>query len=104
IGGRDGAGRGPASAGLAARSGRGVDTGPDASPGPAILRGGKPQPASDAPPGLAILRGVTLQLAYTDSYARSVEGRIVAVHDAADGHGPLVVLDRTAFYPGGGGQ
>jgi misacylated tRNA(Ala) deacylase len=47
---------------------------------------------------------VNLQLAYTDSYARSVEGRIVAVHAAGDGHGPLAVLDRTVFYPGGGGQ
>jgi misacylated tRNA(Ala) deacylase len=47
---------------------------------------------------------VNLQLAYRDAYARSVEGRIVAVHEAADGHGPLVVLDRTVFYPGGGGQ
>ena len=47
---------------------------------------------------------MNLQLAYRDAYARSVDGRVVAVHDAADGHGPLVVLDRTVFYPGGGGQ
>jgi misacylated tRNA(Ala) deacylase len=47
---------------------------------------------------------VNLQLAYTDAYVRSVEGRIAAVHPAGDGHGALVVLDRTVFYPGGGGQ
>jgi len=47
---------------------------------------------------------VNEQLAYSDAYARSIEGRIVAVHDALDGHGPLVVLDTTVFYPGGGGQ
>ena len=41
------------------------------------------------------------QLAYTDAYARSAEARVrhVEVADA-----PLVVLDRTVFYPGGGGQ
>jgi misacylated tRNA(Ala) deacylase len=42
------------------------------------------------------------QLCYTDAYARRVEGRVVAVDDA--GEAPLVVLDRTVFYPGGGGQ
>ena len=47
---------------------------------------------------------MNLQLAYSDAYARSTEGRVVAVHDPADGHGPLVMLDRTVFYPGGGGQ
>ena len=47
---------------------------------------------------------MNLQLAYSDAYARSAAGRVAAVHDAADGHGPLVVLDRTVFYPGGGGQ
>jgi misacylated tRNA(Ala) deacylase len=48
---------------------------------------------------------VNLQLAYSDAYARSVEGRVVAVHAAGDaGPAPLVVLDRTVFYPGGGGQ
>jgi misacylated tRNA(Ala) deacylase len=44
-----------------------------------------------------------LQLCYSDAYARTTEGRVVAVHQAAEG-GPLVVLDRTVFYPGGGGQ
>ena len=41
------------------------------------------------------------QIAYTDAYARSVEARVrhVEVADTT-----LVVLDRTNFYPGGGGQ
>jgi misacylated tRNA(Ala) deacylase len=41
------------------------------------------------------------QLCYTDAYARSTESRVrhVEVGDAT-----LVVLDRTVFYPGGGGQ
>jgi misacylated tRNA(Ala) deacylase len=42
------------------------------------------------------------QLCYTDAYARSVEARVVAIDDA-DGVA-RVVLDRTVFYPGGGGQ
>ncbi|HJP88524.1 MAG TPA: alanyl-tRNA editing protein [Candidatus Limnocylindrales bacterium] len=42
-----------------------------------------------------------LQLCYSDAYARRVDGRVVAV-DAENG--PLVVLDSTVFYPGGGGQ
>ena len=41
------------------------------------------------------------QLAYTEAYARSVEARVASV-DA--GEATLVVLDRTVFYPGGGGQ
>ena len=41
------------------------------------------------------------QLCYTDAYARDTEARVIAVDTA----GPvLVVLDRTVFYPGGGGQ
>jgi misacylated tRNA(Ala) deacylase len=48
---------------------------------------------------------MNLQLAYSDAYARSVEARVVAVPAAGeDGSGPLIVLDRTVFYPGGGGQ
>jgi misacylated tRNA(Ala) deacylase len=43
------------------------------------------------------------QLCYTDAYLRSVEARVVAV-EAAAGGGPLVILDVTQFYPGGGGQ
>ena len=42
-----------------------------------------------------------LQLAYTDAYARTADARVVAV--GADG-APSVTLDRTVFYPGGGGQ
>jgi misacylated tRNA(Ala) deacylase len=41
------------------------------------------------------------QLCYSDAYLRSVEARVVAM---ADGDGSLLVLDRTVFYPGGGGQ
>ena len=41
------------------------------------------------------------QLAYTDAYARSVEARVAAVES---GEVPTLVLDRTVFYPGGGGQ
>ena len=41
------------------------------------------------------------QIAYVDAYAKSIEARVrhVEVGDAT-----LVVLDRTNFYPGGGGQ
>ena len=42
------------------------------------------------------------QLAYIDAYARSIEARVVSVDRT--GEAPLVVLDRTVFYPGGGGQ
>ena len=42
------------------------------------------------------------QLAYSDAYARTVEARVASVDDS--GEAPLVVLDRTVFYPGGGGQ
>jgi misacylated tRNA(Ala) deacylase len=42
------------------------------------------------------------QLCYTDAYARRVDGRVVSVDESGDA--PLVVLDRTVFYPGGGGQ
>jgi misacylated tRNA(Ala) deacylase len=45
-----------------------------------------------------------LQLAYSDAYLRSAEGRVVAVHPGEGESGALVVLDRTVFYPGGGGQ
>ncbi len=41
------------------------------------------------------------QLCYSDAYLRSVEARVVVL-DTADV--PLVTLDRTVFYPGGGGQ
>jgi misacylated tRNA(Ala) deacylase len=42
------------------------------------------------------------QLCYIDAYARRVEGRVEAVDDG--GEALLIVLDRTVFYPGGGGQ
>jgi misacylated tRNA(Ala) deacylase len=42
------------------------------------------------------------QLCYSDAYARTVEARVVAREGPDDA--PLVVLDRTVFYPGGGGQ
>ncbi|HEY4189783.1 MAG TPA: alanyl-tRNA editing protein [Candidatus Limnocylindrales bacterium] len=42
------------------------------------------------------------EVCYRDAYARAVEARILEV-TAADGP-PLVVLDATVFYPGGGGQ
>ena len=41
------------------------------------------------------------QLCYTDAYARDAEARVVQV---VEGEAPLVILDRTVFYPGGGGQ
>lgn len=41
------------------------------------------------------------QLCYSDAYFRSVEGRVAA---AESGDGTQLVLDRTVFYPGGGGQ
>jgi misacylated tRNA(Ala) deacylase len=42
---------------------------------------------------------------YVDAYARSVEAAIRAVEPPpAEGRGALVLLDRTVFYPGGGGQ
>ena len=45
---------------------------------------------------------VTGQLAYSDAYARSVDARVVGVAGPDDA--PVIVLDRTVFYPGGGGQ
>jgi len=44
-------------------------------------------------------------LCYTDAYRRSVDATVVSVETGAgEGAGALVVLDRTVFYPGGGGQ
>ena len=42
------------------------------------------------------------QLCYTDAYLQSVDARVAAVDTVAPV--ALVVLDRTVFYPGGGGQ
>ncbi len=44
-----------------------------------------------------------VQLCYSDAYARSTPGRATSVVEGPDGR-PAVVLDRTVFYPGGGGQ
>ena len=41
---------------------------------------------------------------YVDAYARSVVAAVRAVEPPQEGRGPLVLLDRTVFYPGGGGQ
>lgn len=43
------------------------------------------------------------QLCYVDAYARRLDATIVAVDATSDGD-PIVMLDRTVFYPGGGGQ
>jgi misacylated tRNA(Ala) deacylase len=40
-------------------------------------------------------------ICYVDAYARSVEARVLSIDP---GDPSLVVLDRTVFYPGGGGQ
>ena len=41
------------------------------------------------------------QLCYTDAYARTAQARVAAVEA---GESTVLVLDRTVFYPGGGGQ
>jgi misacylated tRNA(Ala) deacylase len=41
------------------------------------------------------------QICYVDAYARSVEAHVAAVET---GEATVLVLDRTVFYPGGGGQ
>jgi len=47
---------------------------------------------------------VSDNVCYTDSYVRTVVASIREVQAAEEGKGALVVLDRTVFYPGGGGQ
>ena len=44
---------------------------------------------------------MTQVIAYEDAYAKAVETRVRAVEGET---GSLIVLDRTVFYPGGGGQ
>lgn len=46
---------------------------------------------------------ITEAICYRDAYARSAAGSVVGVSRTDPGHG-LIVLDRTVFYPGGGGQ
>ncbi len=46
---------------------------------------------------------VTDAICYRDAYARSTRATVEAVHRADDGV-LEVILDRTVFYPGGGGQ
>ncbi len=41
-------------------------------------------------------------ICYADAYARAIEARVLTVDSVDDA--PLVVLDSTIFYPGGGGQ
>ena len=45
---------------------------------------------------------MTDAVCYRDAYARSVEAVVDGVTPGSEG--PLVILDRTVFYPGGGGQ
>jgi misacylated tRNA(Ala) deacylase len=45
---------------------------------------------------------VTDVVPYLDAYTRIAAARVVSVDRSGDA--PLVVLDRTVFYPGGGGQ
>ena len=43
------------------------------------------------------------QLCYVDAYAQRATARVTSVDGRGDGS-PVVFLDRTPFYPGGGGQ
>ena len=43
------------------------------------------------------------QICYADAYAHTVDATVRAVQ-SGDGGEDLIVLDRTVFYPGGGGQ
>jgi misacylated tRNA(Ala) deacylase len=45
-----------------------------------------------------------LQLCYTDAYAQRTEATVTGVSLVDDDGAPTVALDRTVFYPGGGGQ
>ena len=47
---------------------------------------------------------MTDAICYRDAYARSVDATVRAVEIGAADGSALVVLDRTVFYPGGGGQ
>lgn len=43
-------------------------------------------------------------ICYSDAYARRVQARVRSIDAADAGSGPLIVLETTVFYPGGGGQ
>jgi misacylated tRNA(Ala) deacylase len=43
-------------------------------------------------------------ICYRDAYVREAEAIVLAVAPGLDGLGAVVTLDRTPFYPGGGGQ
>jgi len=47
---------------------------------------------------------MTDAICYRDAYADRIQAAVVAASPASDGQGAQVVLDRTVFYPGGGGQ
>ena len=47
---------------------------------------------------------MTDAICYRDAYLRSVDAVVRDVRPGTGDAGPLVVLDRTVFYPGGGGQ
>lgn len=47
---------------------------------------------------------MTDAICYRDSYADRISATVVSASAADDGGTSLVVLDRTVFYPGGGGQ
>jgi misacylated tRNA(Ala) deacylase len=47
---------------------------------------------------------VSENICYTDSYLRTVASSVREVQPGEEGKGAVVVLDRTVFYPGGGGQ
>ena len=47
---------------------------------------------------------MTDAICYRDSYAAQVGATVMASAAGADNEASLVVLDRTVFYPGGGGQ
>jgi misacylated tRNA(Ala) deacylase len=47
---------------------------------------------------------MTDAICYRDSYADRIEATVRTAEARPDGQGALVVLDRTVFYPGGGGQ
>lgn len=43
------------------------------------------------------------QICYIDAYARRIDTSVIAIDSSPDGNA-IVLLDRTVFYPGGGGQ